>query len=148
MKTRVMILRTTALAALVALALAAPAFAQLDLPRPSPKATISQQVGLTDVSIAYNGRASRGARSGAPSCRTARSGAPAPTRRPRSPSLTDARSRATRWRPAPTPVTIPAKDEWTVILNKAPSCGRVRLQEGRRRAALHVSRRRRRSRSG
>jgi hypothetical protein len=35
------------------LAVAVPALAQLDLPRVSPKATVSQTVGLTDVSIAY-----------------------------------------------------------------------------------------------
>ena len=32
---------------------AAPALAQLDLPRPSPKATVSQTVGLTDVTVTY-----------------------------------------------------------------------------------------------
>ena len=39
--------------AAAALAAAAPALAQLDLPRPSPKATVSQTVGLTDVTITY-----------------------------------------------------------------------------------------------
>ncbi len=45
--------RVLAAAFLIA-AVAAPALAQqLDLPRPSPKATVSQVVGLTDVTIAY-----------------------------------------------------------------------------------------------
>jgi hypothetical protein len=39
--------------AVFALAIASFAAAQLDLPRPSPKATVSQVVGLTDVTIAY-----------------------------------------------------------------------------------------------
>jgi hypothetical protein len=37
----------------LALAMATPALAQLDLPRPSPKATVSQVVGLTTISLSY-----------------------------------------------------------------------------------------------
>ncbi len=39
---------------LVAAALAAPALAQLEAPQPSPKATLTQRVGLTDVTISYS----------------------------------------------------------------------------------------------
>jgi hypothetical protein len=35
------------------IAVASPALAQLDLPRPSPKATVSQVVGLTTISLSY-----------------------------------------------------------------------------------------------
>jgi len=37
----------------MAAATASPALAQLDLPRPSPKATVSQVVGLTTISLSY-----------------------------------------------------------------------------------------------
>ena len=39
---------------LLATLLAAPALAQFETPQPSPKATLSQRVGLTDVSISYS----------------------------------------------------------------------------------------------
>ena len=119
MKTRVTILRTTALAALVALALTAPAFAQLDLPRPSPKATISQQVGLTDVSIAYNrpgvkGREIWGAL--VPYGEVWRTGANEAT------TITFSTDVTVQGNPVAAGTyglfTIPAKDEWTVVLNK------------------------------
>lgn len=45
-------IRTVAVLAILA-AFATPALAQLDLPRVSPKATVSQTVGLTDISITY-----------------------------------------------------------------------------------------------
>ena len=38
----------------VSLALASPALAELELPRPSPQASVTQKVGLTDVSITYS----------------------------------------------------------------------------------------------
>jgi hypothetical protein len=41
------------LVAVAVLVSAVPALAQLDLPRVSPKATVSQTVGLTEISIAY-----------------------------------------------------------------------------------------------
>jgi hypothetical protein len=40
--------------ALLAAALAVPAAAQLNLPRPSPGATITQTIGLTDVTVVYS----------------------------------------------------------------------------------------------
>lgn len=54
----------TALGLLVACLLSVPAFAQqapkLELPRPSPHATLTQTVGLTDITIAYSSPAVRG----------------------------------------------------------------------------------------
>jgi len=43
-----------AVGAALALAVSIPAFAQLSLPRPSPNASVSQLVGVTDVSVAYS----------------------------------------------------------------------------------------------
>lgn len=45
---------------LISLALAAPLAAQLVLPRPSPKATVTQTVGLTDVTVTYSRPSVRG----------------------------------------------------------------------------------------
>jgi len=139
MKTRVMILRTTALAALVALALTAPAFAQLDLPRPSPKATISQQVGLTDVRSPTTGRASRGARSGAPFVpygEVWRTGANEAT------TITFSTDVTVQGQPGRGRHLRPVHDPRQGRVDGDPqqgrqAVGRVRLQEGRRRAALH-----------
>jgi len=44
----------------LALCLSGAAFADLELPRPSPKATVMQQVGLTEVTIAYSSPAVKG----------------------------------------------------------------------------------------
>ena len=41
-------------ALVLAAALAAPALAQFEAPQPSPKATLTQRVGLTDVTISYS----------------------------------------------------------------------------------------------
>src|SRR5689334_23112914 len=46
--------RTLALSLLLTTAGAAPAFAQLDLPRPSPFAAVKQTVGLTDITVDYS----------------------------------------------------------------------------------------------
>src|SRR5579883_1337608 len=47
--------------AVAALALsAAPAFADLELPRPSPLARVSQVVGLTEIAVEYSSPAVRG----------------------------------------------------------------------------------------
>jgi hypothetical protein len=51
MKTRSFALATLALASTM---FAGAARAQLELPQPSPKATVSQRVGLTDISIEYS----------------------------------------------------------------------------------------------
>jgi len=46
--------RSAALAVLAAAAVAAPALAQLTTPRPSPNATVSQVVGVTNIEVAYS----------------------------------------------------------------------------------------------
>ena len=98
---------------------AAPALAQLDLPRPSPKATVSQTVGLTDVTITYcrpgvKGRVIWGGL--VPYDQVWRTGANEAT------TITfgdDVTIDGTKL-PAGTYglFTIPGKDEWTVIFNK------------------------------
>ena len=92
---------------------------QLDLPRPSPKATVTQTVGLTDVTIAYcrpsvKGRAIWGGL--VPYDQVWRTGANEAT------TITfadDVTIEGTRL-PAGTYglFTIPGKDEWIVIFNK------------------------------
>jgi Protein of unknown function (DUF2911) len=52
--------RSLAPLALVALAAAAPALAQSGPPRPSPKATVSQVAGLTEITISYSSPAVKG----------------------------------------------------------------------------------------
>jgi hypothetical protein len=112
-------LRALAAATLIA-AVAAPAFAQqLELPRPSPKATVSQVVGLTDVTIAYcrpgvKGRTIWGDL--VPYGQVWRTGANEATTITFSTDVTVAGKQV----PAGTYglFTIPGKDAWTVILNK------------------------------
>lgn len=115
----VTITRSAAVAALAALALATPALAQLDLPRPSPKATVSQQVGLTDVSIAYcrpgvKGREIWGGL--VPYGEVWRTGANEAT------TITFSSDVTVQGNPVAAGTyglfTLPGKDEWTVILNK------------------------------
>jgi hypothetical protein len=102
-----------------ALLTAAPALAQLDLPRPSPKATVSQTVGLTDVTIAYcrpgvKGRVIWGGL--VPYDQVWRTGANEATTITFSDDVTVEGTKL----PAGTYglFTIPGKDEWTVIFNK------------------------------
>lgn len=101
------------------LAAAAPATAQLDLPRVSPKATVSQTVGLTDISIAYcrpgvKGRVIWGEL--VPYGQVWRTGANEATTITFSDTVTVAGTAV----PAGTYglFTIPGKETWTVILNK------------------------------
>lgn len=103
----------------LALVVAAPAMAQLDLPRVSPKATVSQTVGLTDVSIAYcrpgvKGRAIWGGL--VPYGEVWRTGANEATTITFSDPVTvngNALAAGTYGL-----FTIPGKESWTVILNK------------------------------
>lgn len=106
--------------ALLALAGASAAFAQLELPRASPKATVMQQVGLTDVTIAYarpgvKGRTIWGDL--VPYGQVWRTGANEATTITFS---TDVKVAGTGV-PAGTYglFTLPGEKEWTVILNKA-----------------------------
>ncbi len=96
-----------------------PALAQLDLPRPSPKATVSQTVGLTDVTITYcrpavKGRVIWGGL--VPYDQVWRTGANEATTITFSDEVTVDGTKL----PAGTYglFTIPGKDEWTVIFNK------------------------------
>jgi hypothetical protein len=115
MKTR----NVTVTAVAAALLLASSAFAQLDLPRVSPKATVSQTVGLTDVTITYcrpgvKGRVIWGGlvpydqvwRTGANEATTISFGGDVTVDGSKLPAGTYAL------------FTIPGKDEWTVIFNK------------------------------
>jgi len=110
--------RTIALFAVIA-ALATPALADLDLPRVSPKATVSQTVGLTDISIAYcrpgvKGRVIWGGL--VPYDQVWRTGANEAT------TITFADPVTVNGTPVPAGTyglfTIPGLKEWTVILNK------------------------------
>jgi len=108
-----------ALAATVALAGTAAAQTALDLPRPSPKATVTQTVGLTEVAIAYcrPGVKARTIWGGlVPYDQVWRTGANEAT------TITfadEATIAGTKVAPGTYGLfTIPGKDEWTVILNK------------------------------
>jgi hypothetical protein len=98
---------------------AAPALAQLDLPRPSPNATVSQTVGLTDVTITYcrpgvKGRVIWGGL--VPYDQVWRTGANEAT------TITFADDVTIEGAKLPAGTyglfTIPGKGEWTVIFNK------------------------------
>lgn len=101
-----------------AAALAAPALAQFETPRPSPKLTLTQRVGLTDVSISYSrpsvkGRAIWGAL--VPLDKPWRTGADAATTITFSDDVTVEGQKLAAG--TYSIVTIPGKDEWTVIFN-------------------------------
>ncbi len=96
-----------------------PAAAQFDVPRPSPKATVSQVVGLTEVSIAYcrpgvKGRTIWGGL--VPYDQVWRTGANEAT------TITFSTDVAVDGKTLAAGTyglfTIPGKDEWTVIFNK------------------------------
>jgi hypothetical protein len=107
-------------AAIAAVMLVSTAWAQqLDLPRPSPKATVSQTVGLTDVTITYcrpsvKGRVIWGGL--VPYDQVWRTGANEAT----TITFTDDVTIEGTKLPAGTYglFTIPGKDDWTVIFNK------------------------------
>ena len=114
--------KATLLAILLAslVLMAAPAMAQLDLPRPSPKATVAQTVGVTDITIAYcrpsvRGRVIWGGL--VPYDQVWRTGANEAT------TITFGDEVAIEGHELPAGTyglfTIPGKDEWTVIFNKS-----------------------------
>jgi hypothetical protein len=122
-------------AALAALALAlapatfaTPAAAQsIDLPRPSPNAKVTQQVGLTDITIEYSSPAVKGRTifgGVVPWDELWRTGANGATKLTFSKDVTIADTKV----PAGTYAlfTIPGKQSWTVILNKNPNQGGTR----------------------
>lgn len=97
----------------------APALAQLTLPRPSPNATVSQVVGVTDVKVTYSRPSVKGRviwgelvpwdkvwRTGANEATTVTFGGDVTVAGNKVPAGTYSLH------------TIPGKDEWTVIINK------------------------------
>jgi hypothetical protein len=116
MKTSVL---SSVLLTATALGVSVPAMAQLDLPRVSPKATVSQTVGLTTISLSYcrpgvRGRAIWGGL--VPYDEIWRTGANEAT----TITFSDAVSVAGMAVPAGTYAvfTIPGKEAWTVILSR------------------------------
>ena len=98
---------------------AAPVFAQFQAPQPSPGATLTQRIGLTDVSISYSrpnvkGRAIWGGL--VPWDKPWRTGANQATTVTFSDEVTVQGQKLAAGTYAL--VTVPGKDEWTVIFNK------------------------------
>jgi len=111
--------RALAVALIVGAVSVGPAAAQFDVPRPSPKATVSQVVGLTEVSITYcrpgvKGRTIWGGL--VPYDQVWRTGANEAT------TITFSTDVTIDSKPLVAGTyglfTIPGKDEWTVIFNK------------------------------
>lgn len=103
---------------LAAAALAAPAFAQFETPQPSPKATLTQRVGLTDVSISYSRPGVKGRTIWGdlvPYDKPWRTGANQATTITLSDDVTVQGQKLAAG--TYSIVTIPGKDEWTVIFN-------------------------------
>jgi Protein of unknown function (DUF2911) len=93
--------------------------ADLDLPRPSPGAKVTQTIGLTDVTVDYSCPGVRGRKIWdglVPYGKLWRTGANAPTK------ITFSKDTTFAGKPVPAGTyalfTIPAKGAWTVILNK------------------------------
>ena len=105
--------------------LAGPASAQqIELPRPSPTAKVSQVVGLTEIAVEYSSPAVKGRKVWGglvPLGELWRTGANQATKVTFSKDVTIAD------KPVPAGTyalfTIPAKDSWTVIFNKNPNQG-------------------------
>jgi len=105
--------------------LASPASAQqLELPRPSPLAKVSQVVGITEIAVEYSSPAVKGRKVWGgiiPLGELWRTGANQATKVTFSKDVTIAD------KPVPAGTyalfTIPAKDSWTVIFNKNPNQG-------------------------
>lgn len=112
------------LAAIALAALAVPALAQTGPPRPSPKATVSQVAGLTEISVAYS---SPGVKArpvwGAlvPYDKVWRSGANEATSFETSTDVTVEGKPLAAGKYAL--FTIPGKERWTVIFNKTQQWG-------------------------
>jgi hypothetical protein len=105
----------------VLLAASATARADLELPRPSPTAKVTQQVGLTEISVEYSCPGVKGRKIWdglVPYDKMWRTGANTATKITFSKDVTFAD------RPVPAGsyalFTIPSKGAWTVILNKKP----------------------------
>lgn len=103
---------------LAAAALAAPGYAQFETPQPSPKSTLTQRVGLTDVSISYSRPSVRGRAIWGdlvPLDKPWRTGANLATTITFSDDVTVEGQKLAAGTYAI--VTIPGKDEWTVVFN-------------------------------
>ena len=112
-------IRVLAVAALATAALASAAGAQLQLPRPSPKATVTQQLGLTDLSLSYSRPGVKGRTIWGelvPLDKPWRTGANEATTFTTSDEITFGGQKL----PAGTYsiVTVPGKDSWVVALNR------------------------------
>jgi len=95
------------------------AYAQISLPQPSPSATVTQKVGLADVTLSYSRPSARGRKIFGdllPYGQLWRTGANAATKLTFSDEVTVNGTKV----PAGeySLFTIPGKDEWTVMLNK------------------------------
>ncbi len=100
------------------------AFAQIAMPQPSPAATVTQKVGLADVTLSYSRPSARGRQIFGglrPYGKLWRTGANAATKLTFSEDVTVNGTKV----PAGeySLFTIPGKDEWTVMLNKNPKAG-------------------------
>ena len=103
---------------LAAAALATPAFAQFETPQPSPKTTLNQRVGLTDVTISYSRPSVRGRAIWGdlvPLDKPWRTGANAATTLTFSDDVTIEGQKLAAG--TYSLVTIPGKEEWTVVFN-------------------------------
>ena len=117
--------RSLALALALPCAAAAPVAAQqIDLPRPSPSAKVSQVVGLTEISVEYSSPAVKGRKiwgNVVPLGALWRTGANAATK------VTFSTDVQVAGKPVPAGTyaifSSPAKDSWTLILNKNPNQG-------------------------
>jgi hypothetical protein len=103
-------------------AFALPARADLDLPRPSPGAKVTQTIGLTDVTVDYSCPGVKGRKIWdglVPYGKMWRTGANSATK------ITFSKDVTFAGKPVPAGTyalfTIPAKGAWTVILNKNPN---------------------------
>ncbi|HEX8504688.1 MAG TPA: DUF2911 domain-containing protein [Hymenobacter sp.] len=118
---------SAALATAVTLAAAPAAEAQINTPQPSPKSTVMQRVGLTDVTIVYSrpglkGRAAFGEKSPlAPLGKRWRTGANATTSIKFSDDVTIEGKKVPAGEYGI--YTIPNKTEWLVVLNKSTKQG-------------------------
>lgn len=105
----------------LALATVTPLWAQLELPRLSPKGTVSQRIGLTDVTITYSrpnvrGRAIWGAL--VPYDQVWRTGANEATTFEVTDDVTINGSKLPKGKYSL--ATIPGRQEWTLIFNREP----------------------------
>ena len=97
---------------------------QLELPRPSPSAKVSQVVGITEIAVEYSSPAVKGRKvfgGIVPLGELWRTGANGATK------VTFSKDVTIGDKPVPAGTyalfTIPAKDSWTVIFNKNPNQG-------------------------